>query len=459
MHKVWAVAVREFLALVGTRTFLITLLLVPIMMFGGAVLMPLLTVLTSGKTRVIRVVDGTGQAAPALQEAAAKQQQMVRELSRGDATADSLAPKQGEGSGLDAMDRYEIQVDGRTELDDATRREWSEEIRQQKLYAFVEIPKGLLDESDSLPAVHWFSQENALGDGKRWVRTTLSDWMRRERLTRLGIDPQKVAQASQSVKVESLELYGEKVSEGTASSSAAEGAKKSTAAELKSFLQPVVLTLMMFMVIFLAAQPMLESAMEEKTLRISEVLLGSLTPTQLLLGKLLGNVAASLLVFAFYATGIAVLLTVMGKTDLLPMRVLPWFIVFQVLGVLFYSSIFVAIGASVKELKEAQAMLMPVWIVLLIPMMVWVVVLRDPAGALGVGLSLFPPSAPMINVLRLGSDVQIPIWQPLLGIAFLLLSTLAVIWMAGRIYRASLLRSDSVKSLAQLFLRIWQPSH
>ncbi|MFN5851378.1 MAG: ABC transporter permease [Pirellulaceae bacterium] len=459
MHKVWAVAVREFLALVGTRTFLITLLLVPIMMFGGAVLMPLLTVLTGGKTRVIRVVDGTGQAASALQEAAAKQQQMVRELSRGDATADSLAPKPGEGSGLDAMDRYEIQVDGRTELDDATRREWSEEIRKQQLYAFVEIPKGLLDEADALPAVHWFSQENALGDGKRWVRTTLSDWMRRERLTRLGIDPQKVAQASQSVEVESMELYGEKGSAGTASSAAADGAKKSTAAELKSFLQPVVLTLMMFMVIFLAAQPMLESAMEEKTLRISEVLLGSVTPTQLLLGKLLGNVAASLLVFAFYATGIAVLLTVMGKTDLLPMRVLPWFIVFQVLGVLFYSSIFVAIGASVKELKEAQAMLMPVWIVLLIPMMVWIVVLRDPAGALGVGLSLFPPSAPMINVLRLGSDVQIPIWQPLLGIVFLLLSTLVVIWMAGRIYRASLLRSDSVKSLAQLFLRIWQPSH
>jgi ABC-2 type transport system permease protein len=204
---------------------------------------------------------------------------------------------------------------------------------------------------------------------------------------------------------------------------------------------------------------MLESAMEEKTLRISEVLLGSLTPTQLLLGKLLGNVAASLLVFAFYATGIAVLLTVMGKTDLLPMRVLPWFVLFQVLGVLFYSSIFVAIGASVKELKEAQAMLMPVWIVLLIPMMVWIVVLRDPAGTLAVGLSLFPPSAPMINVLRLGSDVQIPIWQPLLGMVFLLLSTLAVIWMSGRIYRASLLRSDSVKSLAQLFLRIWQPSH
>jgi ABC-type Na+ efflux pump permease subunit len=125
MHKVWAVAVREFVALVGTRTFLITLLLVPIMMFGGAVLMPLLTVLTGGKTRIIRVVDGTGQAASALQEAAARQQQKARELSRGDTTADSLTPKQGEGSGLDAMDRYEIQVDGRTELDDATRREWS----------------------------------------------------------------------------------------------------------------------------------------------------------------------------------------------------------------------------------------------------------------------------------------------------------------------------------------------
>jgi len=450
MHKVWAVAVREFLALVGTRTFLITLLLVPIMMFGGAVLMPLLTVLTSGKTRVIRVVDGTGQAAPALQEAAAKQQQMVRELSRGDATADSLAPKQGEGSGLDAMDRYEIQVDGRTELDDATRREWSEEIRQQKLYAFVEIPKGLLDESDSLPTVHWFSQENALGDGKRWVRTTLSDWMRRERLTRLGIDPQKVAQASQSVKVESLELYGEKVSEGTASSSAAEGAKKSTAAELKSFLQPVVLTLMMFMVIFLAAQPMLESAMEEKTLRISEVLLGSLTPTQLLLGKLLGNVAASLLVFAFYATGIAVLLTVMGKTDLLPMRVLPWFIVFQVLGVLFYSSIFVAIGASVKELKEAQAMLMPVWIVLMLPIFIWLPIVQDPNGSLARWISLFPPATSTTMVLRLATGTSIPLWELALATVLLLVSTALVVVVAGRIFRVGMLWQGKVPRFTEL---------
>jgi hypothetical protein len=73
-------------------------------------------------------------------------------------------------------------------------------------------------------------------------------------------------------------------------------------------------------------------------------------------------------------------------------------------------------------------------------------------------LAMFPPSAPMMNVLRLGTGVTIPIWQPILGAILLAVATAMVIWVAGRIYKMSMLRSDSVKTLGQLLARIMSVS-
>lgn len=145
-------------------------------------------------------------------------------------------------------------------------------------------------------------------------------------------------------------------------------------------------------------------------------------------------------------------------THLVPLNLVPWFIVFQILGVLFFSSIFMAIGASVRELKEAQSLLLPVWLVMMLPMMVWFVAVRDPLGPVSVTLSLFPPSAPMMNILRMGTGTTIPLWQPVLGAILLGVATAGVIWMAGRVYRTSLLRNDSVKSLTQFIQRIASPT-
>ena len=216
--------------------------------------------------------------------------------------------------------------------------------------------------------------------------------------------------------------------------------------------------MLMFLVIFLAAQPMLESAMEEKSQRIAEVLLGSVTPSQLMTGKLLGNVGASLLVFTLYGVGAYIMLVQQNMQNLVPLNLIPWFVVFQIMGVLFFSSIFMAIGASVRELKEAQSLLLPVWLVMMLPMMVWFVAVRDPLGPVSVALSLFPPSAPMMNILRMGTGTTIPLWQPILSAILLGLATAGVIWMAGRVYRTSLLRNDSVKCLTQFLQRIAAPT-
>jgi ABC-2 type transport system permease protein len=211
--------------------------------------------------------------------------------------------------------------------------------------------------------------------------------------------------------------------------------------------------MLMFMVILMAAQPMLESAMEEKNLRISELLLGSVTPAQLMGGKLLGNVAGSLIIFVLYGSGGLFLLNSQSLTDKLPVSVLPWFLLFQLLGVLFFSSIFLTVGASVNELKEAQSLLLPVWMVLMMPMMVWFIAIRDPNGPVATTLSFFPPSCPMMMVLRLASGTTVPYWQPPLAALIMVVSTYLIVRTAGHIYRAGLLRNEGVRSITQLFRR------
>jgi ABC-2 type transport system permease protein len=212
--------------------------------------------------------------------------------------------------------------------------------------------------------------------------------------------------------------------------------------------------MLMFLVIFMAAQPMLESGMEEKQHRIAELLLGAVSPAQLMTGKLLGNVAGSFVIFAIYGLG-GILIAQQNQWEVsLGWSQLPWLIIFQVLGVLFYSSIFLAIGASVNELKEAQSLLLPVWLLSMSPLMVWFVAVRDPNGFVAVSLSFFPPSTPLMMSLRMAGGQTIPWWHGPLAVVLMIAATSAVILFASRIYKASLLKSDSAGSLRKMLQRL-----
>ena len=116
-----------------------------------------------------------------------------------------------------------------------------------------------------------------------------------------------------------------------------------------------------------------------------------------------------------------------------------WFIVFQALAVLMFGAVFTAIGAACSDMKEAQSMLMPVWIVICIPMMVWFVIVREPSSSFSLILSLIPPATPMVMMLRTAAMPGIPLWQPLLGVLLVLLTTVFCVFVAGRIFRVGLL--------------------
>jgi ABC-2 type transport system permease protein len=277
------------------------------------------------------------------------------------------------------------------------------------------------------------------------MESHLQSVIRVRNLTELGIDPQLVAQANVDVIAKPLKLFTKRDDGSIAGNDESES--------MVSMFLPFGIMMLMFVVIFMAAQPMLESGMEEKSARIAELLLGSVSPKQLLAGKLFGNVAGSFVIFAVYGIGGWIVMQ-RNHWDLdLPWTLMPWVILFQILGVLFFSSIFLMIGASVSELKEAQSLLLPVWLVMMLPMMVWFTAVRDPNGIVPVALSFFPPSAPLMISLRLATGQSMPMWHAPLAALVMLMATSGVVMLAARIYRASLLKSDSAASIALLFKR------
>ena len=167
-------------------------------------------------------------------------------------------------------------------------------------------------------------------------------------------------------------------------------------------------------------------------------------------GKLLGGVAGSLTILATYAVGGYILASYYDVTHLVPLRIVPWFLVYQLLAVMLFGSIFMAIGAAVSQLKEAQGMLLPVWLVLVIPVFVWFQVVREPTGGFATWLSFVPPATPLLMVLRMSASTAIPIWQPILGIVVLLATTLLGVFAAARIFRIGILAQGKAPKPTEL---------
>ena len=439
MRKILTIAAREYRAMVGTKAFLISITMMPILMFGGIIAMNLLRNVSDDKAKQIAVIDESGLLFSVL-ESAAKTRNSAIEQQSDDNDKQSNGPFANNS-------RYEFeQVDTNADSEksiDQWKLNLSDRVRKQDLYAFIIIPAGI-DSTDpsNIPEVAFYSPDASLSDARQWIRQIINQHVRMLRLKSLDIDPELVEKASVPISVAGKGLV-EKTSGGDI-----EGEEEKS--ELTAIFLPMGVMMLMFMVIFMSSQPMLESVLEEKSQRIAEVLLGSANPFQLMMGKLIGTVGGSLTVFMTYLAGGFIVASYNNWTNAIPFELIPWFVAFQLLGVLFYASIFMAIGASVNQLKEAQSMLIPVWMMMMCPMFVWFMVIREPNGALAKWLSFFPPATPSMFVLRMATGQAIPLWQPIVGFTILILTTLLCVVVAGRIFRVGLLWQGKTPKLNEL---------
>jgi ABC-2 type transport system permease protein len=446
MRKIWTIAVREYKAMVATKAFLLSVTLMPILMLGGIVVASRFANVRDVRDKILVVADGTDGVLFADLAAAAEAFNAALAAPADESGTDSASV----GNDQQSAPKVILERSPSIELSDADRIALSDRIRQGSIEAFVEIPAGVLQATDRDPRIHigFYAQNAMLSPERQWLESVINDSIRERRLAEFDIDPAIVRQASVPVNVAPLGLYKQRA-DGTI-----QGADESR--NIVSLFAPFGIMMLMFMVIFLAAQPMLESLLEEKSERIAEVLLGAASPFQLMSGKLLGNVAGSLTVVAIYGVGGYLVAARNGWTDVIPMRVIPWFLAFQVLAVLLYSSLFMAVGASVRQLKDAQSLLLPVWLLMVCPMFVWLQIVREPNGTIATWLTFFPPATPLVMLMRLTSEAVIPLWQTLAGMGLLAVCTLAGVYLTSRIFRIGILwqgKSPRIGELCRWALR------
>jgi ABC-2 type transport system permease protein len=223
------------------------------------------------------------------------------------------------------------------------------------------------------------------------------------------------------------------------------------AAEAPTAIVPAASMVLLFVMVMLTTPQMMSSVIEEKMSRISEVLLASVTPFDLMLGKLLACCAAAAVVGVLYvALGLG-LAWHLGLGALISAVNLLYFGLFLVLAVFLHGSMYMAVGAACSEPKDAQGMLAPLVLLASVPLICLQALARDPSGTLATILSLFPLSAPFVMCFRLNGSPGPPGWELGLSISLTLLATLFCIWAASRIFRVGLLAQGKAPGLRQLW--------
>jgi ABC-type Na+ efflux pump permease subunit len=432
MGKIWTIAAREYNAAVRTKAFMVSIVLMPILMGGGIIAQKVLKNQIDVTDKIVAVVDHTGVLAQALintaklrNEASVWNQDKTRKL----------------------LPAYNIEVvEPRKDDPQGQQLELSDQVRRKNIYAYLVIGPDVIHPQESqadAAQVEYHGENSAIDDLRKWLGEQLNQQIFSERLTAAKMDAATVNRLTAYVPLAPLGLVSKD------SSGQIKPAERNT--EAAALLLPIIVLMLMFMMVMMGATPLINSVLEEKMQRIAEVLLGSASPFQIMMGKLLGMVGVSLTVVAVYAIGASVAARQTGNADRIPIDLMPWFFAYQVLAIFMFGAMFVAIGAACNDLKEAQSLMMPVWLVVVFPMFVWVNVIKEPLSKFATVMSLVPTCTPMLMILRQTVSKSVPAWQPWAGLAGTVLFSILCVWAAGRIFRVGILLQGKPPKIREIF--------
>jgi ABC-2 type transport system permease protein len=192
----------------------------------------------------------------------------------------------------------------------------------------------------------------------------------------------------------------------------------------------------------------LRGVIEEKANRIVEIVISSVRPTELMLGKIVGIGLVGLTQYAIWSllamnmallsgTGVAAMLPG-GTIPTIPLSVVAYFVLYFLLGYFFFASLYTAIGAPFNTEQEAQQLAMfPTWM-MVVPMMFWWAIVNNPNSTLSLTLSFIPFMTPVVMFMRVTLS-PVPAWQILTSVVLMLGSIVAMAWLAGKVYRVGIL--------------------
>ncbi|HEY7216112.1 MAG TPA: ABC transporter permease [Thermoanaerobaculia bacterium] len=420
--NVVAVAKREYLQRAKTKAFWIMTLILPLFVTAVSVLPALLLSRSKVSQRLV-VVDETGKVGADL----------VAKMNARDTRtpkADAEKPAGRRSQDADEMVSFAASAEPPAADRKAQRAALDRQVLEKQIDAWVWISPGVF--ADKPVEYHARSVSNVFT--QEALRDELSSIVRQARFRQAGIDPARVEELSRSVH-----LDPQKVS---AAGSRAEGSLGAAALAMVMFF-------ILYVSIIMWGQQVMQGVLEEKGSRVIEVVISSVTPFELMMGKLLGICLLGLTQLAIW---LGTLLVVTAPGVLAAMPFLPPgvsfptlslvtlinFVLLFILGFLAYATLYAGIGASFNSLQEAQQAAGIAMIFVVTPVMIMYPVINDPNSRMATVLSLIPMFTPLLMPLRIAIEMP-PAWQ--LALAYLLTTAFVVgmVWFCSKIYRVGIL--------------------
>jgi ABC-2 type transport system permease protein len=408
-RKTFAVARREYIERVRTKAFWIATLLIPIL-FMGYVAIQIAVSRRTGGQRSLVVVDLSGKLfAP-----------LVREL------ADTEARQKKEPSGAKGPHWSLVERQAGGDLE-ATKQALHKEVLDKKISGYLVIEPAKLEKEE----VEYYSTTVSDFIAQGQLGSVLNRISIRQKMAARGLPEDLAAELEKRIDLKAFKV----TEKGSAEEKGA------------GILAAIVFLILMYSTFFMYGYQVMRGVIEEKSNRIVEIIIASVRPTELMVGKILGIGLVGLtqyFVWSLVAMNLSLpaIAGLMASSDLglphIPISMLGYFMLFFLLGYFLYASVYTIIAAPFNTDQEAQQLAMIPMIMIVSGLAVYPAVMNNPTGGVALFFSLFPFTASLIMFLRTAVS-EPPVWQILLSVAILLTTTFGLAWFAGRIYRVGIL--------------------
>lgn len=414
MNKILLIAKREFLSRVQKKTFLLTTILLPLIIFGFYALIIYFSVKPGDKTN-IAVVDNA-------------------HLFNGKIDGDN-----------DIQFRF---------LQNENVASLTEKVKKEEYSGYIFIPNNTTSSyKDSIQVV---TEKSAGLITRENIKDLINKRLEENRLLSLNITKAELDSAQQSISINFPTLQ---------STGASDEGK-----ETVGYIVGYVSGFLIYIILFIYGTMVMRGVMEEKVSRIAEVIVSSVKPFQLMMGKITGIGAVGLVQFIIWIILMIItrLLVVMFFPSLFgtgesldqlktaadssgvmqSIAMIDWpmiiicFLFYFLGGYLLYSALFAAVGSAVNEdPQDAQSLMLPITMPIIFAIVIMTKAVNDPSSGLAVFGSIFPLTSPIVMIARVAHGVPdvVPYWQLLLSVALLILGFLGTTWLAAKIYRTGIL--------------------
>jgi ABC-2 type transport system permease protein len=406
--KTLTVAWWEFIERVKTKSFIIGLFLLPLIMAVFSAGPALLSdSLEESEALVIVVNDETGVVFDSLR------------------AAYETAPTLANGTPKYDIRRHARMVhhaaDPRASLDSL--------LLNGTVSATIYIPAGAIDSH----SVEYRALNVSDIEGISGFEEKISDIITRHRMTRAGLDPDVISQLDRWTEMRTVRVT--------------EKGEKETGF-LESFGLSYVFIILTMIMVLTSGQMLVRSMVEEKSNRIVEVLVSSCSPMDLMFGKILGmGMLAFAPIIVWALMGVTLLLV--ADIGNLPLENLWLMLVYFVLGFLLYSSLFVAFGCLTSTEQEAQQMTGYLSMLIMLPIVIAFIASQSPNNPILVFLTMIPFLTPQMMFIRLPIMTP-PSWEIALSLGILVLSIIAITWAAAKIFRVGILLTGKRPGLDEI---------